>query len=111
VLDALVAAGATDLSGPSFSVEDDSVAKQAARTRAFKRGHAQALAYARMGGYDDIKLVYISEVFAANGPVPMMAERSVMSDSAKASVPVQPGVVTSGVTISVKYEMLSAGKY
>lgn len=108
VLDALVAAGATDLSGPSFSVDDDSAAKQAARTQAFKRGHAQALAYAMMAGYDYVRLVYISEAFAAYGPVPMLAEKSLMADSARASVPVQPGLVSSGVTISVKYEMLSA---
>lgn len=108
VLDALVAAGATDLSGPSFSVEDDSAAKEAARTRAFKRGHAQALAYAMMGGYDDVRLVYISESIAVNGPVPMLAEKGIRSDSMQASVPVQPGLVSSGVTITVKYEMLSA---
>lgn len=108
VLDALVAAGATDLSGPSFSVEDDSAAKEAARTRAFKRGHAQALAYAMMGGYDDVRLVYISESIAVNGPVPMLAEKGLRADSMSASVPVQPGLVSSGVTITVKYEMLSA---
>ncbi|MBA4163535.1 MAG: hypothetical protein C0510_02715 [Erythrobacter sp.] len=108
VLDALVAAGATDLSGPSFSVEDDSAAKEAARTRAFKRGHAQALAYAMMGGYDDVRLVYISEAIAVNGPVPMVAEKGLRVDSMQASVPVQPGLVSSGVSITVKYEMLSA---
>lgn len=110
VLDALVAAGATDLSGPSFSVEDESAAKEAARSRAFKRGQAQALTYAMMGGYDDVRLVYISEVFTGNGPVPMLAEKGLMVDSMRASVPVQPGVVTSGVTITVKYEMLSTGE-
>lgn len=108
VLDALAAAGATDLSGPSFSVEDDSAAKEAARTRAFKRGHAQALAYAMMGGYDDVRLVYISEAIAVNGPVPMVAEKGLRVDSMQASVPVQPGLVSSGVSITVKYEMLSA---
>lgn len=108
VLDALVAAGATDLSGPSFSVEDDSAAKESARTRAFKRGHAQALAYAMMAGYDYVRLVYISEAIAVNGPVPMPAEKLQMADTARASVPVQPGLVSSGVSITVKYEMLSA---
>lgn len=110
VLDALVAAGATDLSGPSFSVEDETSAKEAARIVGMATANALAMTYARMAGYDNVRLVYINEVFAANGPVPMLAERSLMSDAAKASVPVQPGVVTSGITISVKYEMLSTGK-
>src|SRR6478736_405594 len=50
VLDALVAAGATNIFGPNFSLDDDSAAAASARTKAFQRGQAMAQDYARMAG-------------------------------------------------------------
>jgi len=41
-LDALVAAGATDISGPNFGLEDDAAAKDEARKRAIERAGARA---------------------------------------------------------------------
>lgn len=108
VLDALVEAGATDLNGPRFSVEDDSSELEEARMRAMERGRQRALAYANMAGFDDIKLLEINEALMGSGPVPMM--RSVAEDAIQVSAaPVQPGLVSSGVSITVKYEMVSAG--
>ena len=107
VLDALVEAGATDLNGPRFSVEDDSAALEEARTRAMERGKERAMAYANMAGFDDIKLLEINEALMGRGPVPMA--RSLGEDSIQVSAaPVQPGMVSSGVSITVKYEMVSA---
>ena len=107
VLDALVEAGATDLNGPRFSVEDDSAALEEARTRAMERGKQRALAYANMAGFDDIKLLEINEALMGRGPVPMA--RSLAEDSIQVSAaPVQPGMISSGVSITVKYEMVSA---
>jgi hypothetical protein len=107
VLDALVEAGATDLSGPHFSVEDDAAALERARTRAMERGKQRAMAYANMAGFDDIKLLEINETLMGSGPVPM--KRSLAEDAIQVSAaPVQPGMVSSGVSITVKYEMVSA---
>lgn len=107
VLDALVEAGATDLSGPHFSVEDDAAALEQARTRAMERGKQRATAYANMAGFDDIRLLEINETLMGSGPVPM--KRSLAEDSIQVSAaPVQPGMVSSGVSITVKYEMVSA---
>ncbi|QYU66837.1 SIMPL domain-containing protein [Leptolyngbya sp. 15MV] len=47
VLDALVAAGATDISGPSFSLDDDTAAKGQARQAAMRKAEAMARDYAR----------------------------------------------------------------
>lgn len=109
VLDALVVAGATDLTGPNFSAEDDSAAKEEARSRAMERAQARALAYANFAGYDAVKLLAVSESITARGPVAEPRYRAVASDSISVSAaPVQPGLVSSGVSISVKYEMVSA---
>ena len=45
ILDALVAAGATDLSGPDFSIENDTQAKATARRNAMERAQSQAMEY------------------------------------------------------------------
>jgi uncharacterized protein YggE len=105
VLDALVEAGATDLGGPNFSIDDDTAAKDAARTRAVARAEAQAKAYAAMLGYDGVKVLSINEGLAGNGPMPEMAKgRGVVAMAADAA-PVQPGMVQAGVSIAITYEL------
>lgn len=105
VLDALVVAGATDLSGPSFSLDDDTSAKAQARASAMTRGRAQALEYARMAGYSDIRLLEVNETITGhNGPMPQMRAVTTV-DVAEQSAPVQPGLVGTSVNITVKYEM------
>ena len=103
VLDALVAAGATDLSGPDWSLDDDTAARAQARRQAFETARGQALEYARAAGYADIRLLEISETIAPQPPMPLM--RQARAEAADASTPVQPGMVQAGVTIRVTYEM------
>lgn len=109
VLDALVAAGATDIGGPSFSVEDDSAAQETARQRAMERARQRAQAYAAMAGYDDIRLLEISEALMGSGPVPL-ADKRVMMAEASAAPPVEPGMISTGISLSVKYEMVRNGE-
>lgn len=107
VLDALVVAGATDLSGPDFSIEDDEAATDAARASAVARAQARAEAYAAMLGYNGVKVLEINEALQGRAPPQQMA----MRESADAitltssSAPVQPGMVSTGVSITIKYEM------
>ena len=108
VLDALVQAGATDLGGPSFSADDDGAAKEEARTKAMARARAQALSYARLAGYGAIRLLEISESITGGGPIPPMM-RSASMDMAEQAAPVQPGMVSAGVNLTVKYEMTAGG--
>lgn len=103
VLDALVAAGATDLGGPEWSIDDDTAARAQARKAAFDKARAQALEYARMAGYSGLKLLEINESVAARQPIPMF--RAVAEQAAAAPTPVQPGMVQTGVAVTVKYEM------
>jgi uncharacterized protein YggE len=103
VLDALVAAGATDLNGPDWSIDDDTAARAQARRKAMETAHAQALEYARGAGYSDIRLLEVSETIARQPPMPYL--RQVRAEASLASTPVQPGMVQSGVTVQVTYEM------
>jgi uncharacterized protein len=102
VLDALVAAGATDLSGPDFSVADDSAARAQARQRAMQTAQAQARDYARMAGYSDVRLVQVQEGVAPGVPQPLMR---VQAMDAAAAPPIQPGMVEAGVTIVTTFEL------
>jgi len=108
VLDALVSAGATDLSGPSFSIEDDDAAKDKARERALERGQQRARAYAAMLDYDDVRVLEISEAIRSSGPVQQAALRSAPEAALAASPPVQPGMVSTGVSITIKFELVEA---
>ena len=104
VLDALVAAGATDLGGPDWSIDDDTAARGQARTAAVRRAQAQALEYARLAGYSGVRLLEINETMMPMRPMPMMRQMAV-AEAADASTPVQPGMVQSSVNVTVKYEM------
>lgn len=103
VLDALVAAGATDISGPDFSIDDDTAARAQARRAAMETARGQALEYARMAGFSDIRLLEISETVAMGPPVPFAG--AARAEALDASTPVQPGVVQAGVTVRVTYEL------
>ena len=108
VLDALVVAGATNLSGPSFSIEDDEAAKEAARASAVKRAQERAMAYAKLYGYDDVRILSISEALRGRVSAPQPQARALASDAIEVSAaPVQPGQVSTGVSLSIKYEMIS----
>jgi len=103
VLDALVAAGATDLGGPDWSIENDTAAREQARRQALDTARSQALAYAHAAGYADIRLLEISETIAPQPPMPYL--RGVRAEAAQAATPVQPGMVQAGVTVRIAYEM------
>ena len=103
-LDALVSAGATDLSGPTFSIEDDESAKAMARERAIERAQARAQSYAKLFGYDGVEVMSVSESLSGSSPAPQMVMRSM--DAEAAAAPVQPGQVSTGVNLTIKYEMV-----
>ncbi len=108
VLDALVSAGATDLSGPAFGIDDVQPAVDTARTRAMARAAAQAKSYAAMLGYAGARVLSISESMSGSGPMPPMAKVRASADFA-ALPPVQPGMVSTGINVTVTYELVGQG--
>lgn len=104
VLDALVAAGATDIGGPDFSIDDDTAPRAQARKAALDKAMAQAQEYARWAGYTGVRLLQISEAVNPGRPIPIMEARMAMGD-AKVATPVEPGLVGTAVTVNVTYEL------
>ncbi|MXP09131.1 SIMPL domain-containing protein [Pseudoblastomonas halimionae] len=107
VLDALVGAGANNIYGPNFMLDDDAATKKAARKGAFEKGRAQAEEYARMAGYSGVRLLEVSESFSSYGPPPPqpVAMARAESKDAAADVPVEPGEVGTSASLLLKFEM------
>lgn len=104
-LDALIEAGANNVNGPSFMLEDDMEAKAEARGNAFKRGRQMAENYAAMAGYSGVRLLEVSESVRTFGPIREEIQVMASRAAADAATPIEPGEVGTGVTVHVKYEM------
>jgi len=106
VLDALVVAGANDIGGIAWSIEDPSAAQEQARAAAFATARTRAEAYARLAGMGGVRLLEVNET--VTGGMPVMLDMAPKAVSARAEfAPVRPGQVQTGVTITVKFEMTS----
>ena len=103
-LDALVAAGATDIGGPSFSIDDDSAPRAQARQAALAKAKRQAEEYAQWANYSGVRLLQVSELVNPGRPMPYAMEARAASADAKAT-PIEPGLVGTAVTVNVTYEM------
>lgn len=105
VLDTLVNAGATNVSGPNFMIEDDAALTQAARLDAIKQASNLSAFYAKNAGFGKARLLSISEGTDAGGPNPVAEFKSLRSASGDASTPIEPGEVASQITITVRYAL------
>ncbi len=106
ILDALVEAGANNVNGPSFSVEDDEPYTATARRNAMARAQRQALEYAQVAGYSGVKLLQVSESIRGmmrpeSGAIVVTGARM----DAAMPPPIQPGTLGLGVNVAVTYEM------
>jgi uncharacterized protein YggE len=104
LLDQMVAAGATTISGPNFAIDDPAPLLVQARGAALKSAKAQADYYAQAAGYASARLLSISENNSGgNPPMPMMAAARFKADAA--STPIEPGQVSAAVTLTVQYAL------
>ena len=106
IMDSVIASGATNINGPSFSIDDDSRVKNSARTKALANGKAQAENYAKANGYGSVRLLSVAEGVTGRspGPQPMMKTFDVSEQSA--SVPIAPGQIGTSVVLTLQYEMV-----
>ncbi|MGN6357139.1 MAG: SIMPL domain-containing protein [Novosphingobium sp.] len=102
VIDTLVAAGANQVNGPSFQVDNGDAAADAARTDAVRKARTRAELYARAAGLRIVRILTISEGGGYSPPVPMY--RMAVAQAAEAS-PVAPGEVAINVNVSVQFEL------
>ena len=106
-LDALVASGANNISGPYFRRADDKEARDIARKAAFEQARVQAVGYAKMAGYADVKLLEINEAISQSAPIDIqVTAKRVGNEVAQASTPIEPGRVGTVVQMTAKYEMV-----
>lgn len=107
VLDVLTGAGATDLNGPNFSIADDSKQRAEARRLGLDKLLTQARDYARWAGYDDVKIIWVTEDVQGGFspyPMPVMAKAEVAADAG--GMPIAPGEIGTTVMVRAKFEMV-----
>ena len=104
LLDQMAAAGATNISGPNFTIDDPAPLLVQARGQAIKTAAAQAQYYAQQTGYRSARLVSIAESNSGGMPPQPMMQR-MKADSVMASTPIEPGQVASSVTVTVQYAL------
>jgi uncharacterized protein len=109
VIDALVAAGANQIDGPNFMLENQDAALDEARAEAVKKARARAELYARAAGLRVGRILSISEG-GAYYPQPVMMRETTSMNAAPGLVapppsPVAPGELQLGVTLSAQFAL------
>lgn len=105
IMDTLVAEGANQIDGPSFTVDEQSAALDEARTQAMANARARAELYAPAAGLKIARILSISE---GGGYLPVAREIMVTGSVAGAPPPPPPiaaGEVALGVSLSVQFEL------
>jgi uncharacterized protein YggE len=103
ILDALVAEGANQISGPNLTIDKPEAALDEARAKAVASGRARAELYARSMGLRVARVVAVQESggYAVPPPAPMvmMAERS------SADTKIDPGEQKLQVSLAMTFEL------
>lgn len=103
VIDRLIAEGANQVNGPSFTLDEPDAALDEARTEAVSKARSRAELYARAAGMRVTRILSISE----SGGASPLRENFAMARAAPAAAPtpVAPGELTLGITLSVQFEL------
>lgn len=106
VMDSLVAAGANDLNGPSFEVDNPDEAYDEARRSALGKAQARADMYAKALGMRVRRIVSIDESGSSfPRPIPMMRTMAMSAAAPKADTEVSPGETSLSANINVVFEL------
>ena len=106
VIDALVTAGANQVNGPGFELDDPEPAQDEARTAAMKKARARAELYARAAGLKVGRILSISESGGWSPPQPVMYRMAAMDSAPAPSTPVQAGELQMTANVSVQFELV-----
>ncbi|WP_072754640.1 SIMPL domain-containing protein [Thermomonas hydrothermalis] len=106
VLDTLVAQGANQINGPSFTIEKPEAAMADARRVAVQKAQAMARTYADALGLKVLRVVSLNEGGSnLPRPLPGMAKLASMPAMAEADTAVAPGENTVSVTLEAVFEL------
>ncbi|HXH52385.1 MAG TPA: SIMPL domain-containing protein [Sphingomicrobium sp.] len=111
VIDTLIGAGANQVNGPSFSLDEPRTALDEARVEAIANGRQRAELYARAAGLRVARIISISE---GGGHYPV--EQQIIVTGSRVGyagappppppTPVSPGELTLGVNVSMQFELV-----
>ena len=104
VIDTLVSAGANQVSGPSFQMDDPETALDEARVEAIGKARERAELYAKAAGLHVVRILSISEG-GSYSPRPPVAYARVAMEMAEESTPVAAGEVEVQANVSVMFEL------
>lgn len=104
VIDTLIAAGANQVNGPNFMIDQQDAALDDARVAAVRKARERADLYARAAGMKVVRLVSISESGGYSPPMPMYRIVAT-AQSADAAAPIAPGEVALQMNVTVQYEL------
>jgi uncharacterized protein len=108
VLDTLATNGATEFSGPNFTLDDDSAASGQARDKAWATAMKQARYHAQKAGYSDVRVMRVGESIrqqAAEEPLAYAKMAVETAADASASTPIEGGEIGTSVTLAITFEM------
>jgi uncharacterized protein YggE len=106
ILDALVAEGSNQISGPNLTIDKPEAAYDEARVKAIAAGRARAELYARALGKRVVRLLTVSESGGYQMPPPMpVAYARDMAAQAVAKTEIDPGTQQLQVTLSMSFEL------
>jgi hypothetical protein len=107
ILDALVAEGANQISGPNLTIDKPETAYDEARVKAIAAGQARAELYARALGKRVVRILSVSESGAyVPPPMPMAYGRDMVAAAAPmAKTEIDPGTQQLQVNVSMSFEL------
>jgi hypothetical protein len=110
IIDTLVAAGANEVNGPSFTLDRPQAAQDEARAEAIAVGRQRAELYARAAGMRVARILSISEGGGYYPVQQIFATARGESDRGMAPpppppTPIAPGEVSLGVNVSMQFEL------
>ena len=105
IIDALVAAGANQIGGPTFRIADEDRVLDEARTAAVGKARARAELYARAAGLRVARILRIAEGGAEPPMRPMPMMRAMAMKSESAPTPVAPGEVALSAQVTIDFEL------
>jgi len=107
VIDTLVSAGANQVNGPNFALDNPDPALDEARADAVKKARARADLYARAAGLRVARIVSISESGGWSPPQPVMYRMAAneAAPPAPPPAPIQAGELRMTVNVTVQFEL------
>jgi uncharacterized protein len=105
VIDALVAQGANQISGPNLSIDKPESALDEARIKAVATGRGRAELYARSLGMRVVRVISVSENGGYAAPPPRPVMLMAKAEGADASTSVDAGEQQLQITVAMSFEL------